>query len=374
MAKTKIEKPVNPEIGKAMEANAVELAHVLDAALMQEIDRLNAAQQEWEGGKFVVMHRLTSAMTPAQLKALPDPKADTGNNPAHYVVEVIRITDKGERKSEWKKKYYYDELTLNLPGIVAKNKLIGQIERSLGDDEKVNKSDIPDHIMNWSPDYRRNKMKQLQTEVNNAITSVTGAFELFHQFRKMGELTNVDAFPVYAIGEDGKECDGLEGRPFRVEASKTPIVLASTVKSRVLIDRKMVSIGQFLRYDLDKAREENGGTYDSVLATVKKQKPEEQGAETVIGNAQDQSRPQSIKTPDTFGARLVDVGEYLTASAEDKSHAAWEAIDKYLHADGNDEAFMSACEVHALLGTLIGSPKDQAKYQGLIAEANKAAA
>lgn len=376
-AKKVIAAPENKTIGLAMEQKAATLAQRLNEPLMSEIDTINKAKQEYEGGSFAVMFRLAAILTPEEQAALPDPKSDTGNNPAKYLVPVRQISSKGT-KEVWKERYYYKELTLNLPGVVAKTKMKDQLERlnRAMKDDSVNTADIPQSFKDWAIDFRNAQIQKLTNEVNVAVRSVVAAFELFFQLRRFNtELAHVSASPIFAIGPDSKPMDGQEGRPFKVESTTTPIVIRSTVPGREFVDVKMVSVGSFLKYDVKKAKETNGGTYESVMATVSREKPEEQsGHVSGTGNAQDQSRPQSVNTADTAIARICDVHEFFDRIAREKTKAEWEQLEKELHGAGSDEAFLAAREVCIYLNRLVGSPRDDLRYKELTSAAASDAA
>lgn len=364
----KITAPENKEQGLMMQRSAAELAQKINDQLIGDLDMLNKAQADWEGGAFTVMHRITQIMTEEQISNLPDPKSETGNNPAHYLVPITKISPKGKRSEEWKKKYYYSDLALSLPGIVAKVQLKSQLERANGNDS-VNKSDIPAEIMNLDLDYRASKARKLQTEIDGAVRNVKLAFELYHQLKKFGDLEWVECVPIWAIGPDGKQLNGAGGRPMVVESTKFPIVIRSTVDGREMTDRKEVAISTFLKYDTAKASETNGGTYEAVMNTVKREKPEEQtGHVSGTGNAQDQSRPQAINTADTANARVMDVYEFLHRSLTAKDKADWEALKKSVHEAGSDESFLSWRGVLHYARLLVGSPKDDARYNKLVSE------
>lgn len=365
----KIEAPANTSIGREMEAKAVKLGAKLNDALMSEIDRLNTAKQDWEGGAFVVMFRLTAMMTKEEKAELPDPKEDSGNNPAIYKVAVKRISDKGKVTETWKELNYYKELVLNMPGITAKSQLKDQIERSLGDSEKVNKDGIPSHILDWSVDYRRAMIKKLQNEINGAVSAVTAAFGLYFQLKAFNQnLSHVAATPVWAIGPDGKPMDGQDGRGYKVEATTNPIIIRTTVRERDQIDVKMVGISQFLKYDVKKIVE-LGGTYAAVEETAKRAKPTEtQGAAGGTGNAQDQSRPIAINTPDTANARAMDLYEYLTRSLEATNNADWQSMQRSLNSKDSDVDFLAWRGLLRIANMLVGSPKDDTRHKALLKE------
>src|SRR5712664_2235909 len=74
--------------GEAMEKKAREWANREGANLAPILDRLIKSKQDWEGGQFEVMFKLTSNMTAEQMAELPVPGSETGTNPDYYKVPV----------------------------------------------------------------------------------------------------------------------------------------------------------------------------------------------------------------------------------------------------------------------------------------------
>ena len=369
MAKApKVTAPENKTLGISMNRKANEIAVAINAAIIPELDTLSRHREEWEGGKFAVMNKLANKtsgiLTEEQIAELPDPKSDTGNNPARYKVEKF----KDGKSSGWKEVYFYKELTQDLPGIRAKVTRIDQLKRSMQDPAKVFTGDIGDDIKNMVDDYRVAQIKRLEKEISNAVGNVTGAFELFFQLQKFEELKHVTYSLVFDLDEQGQPMDGVDGRPFRIAPTQTPIVIKSTVKGREDIDKVQVSVGTFLKYDIDKAVEGHG-TYQALMNTVKREKAEDETGNQNAGNV---SVPQLVNSPDTTVARIVDVHEYLDRISQEKTKANWEALDKMLHGAGSDEAFMAAFELRQYLERLTGSPRDAVRYESLLQAMNAA--
>lgn len=361
----KVEAPENKNIGIAMNRLAAQTAVELEPIVAGTLETLSDAREDWEGGKFAVMHKITKDMPEEKLALLPDPKVKTGNNPAHYKVEKFR----DGKSAGWREVYFYDQLALDLPGVMAMGKTIDQLSRSLLDPAKVFTGDIGPDIKNMAIDYRRARIKRLQRRINNAKSNVVGAFELRNQLIRFNEeLKHVDASVIFAVGPDGSLLDGQEGRSFEVEPTQTPIIVASTVKGREDIDKVHVSIGTFLAYDIDKAIEGNG-TYAAVMETVKREKPDDQGdGQNPQGNAQNQSLPQRVNTPDTFFARMTDTAEFIDKLWSEKTRATEEQCINLTHGAGSDDAFVSARTTLEFLKTLVGGPKDDIRWQAHINE------
>lgn len=360
--KPKVTAPENKNIGISMNRKANEIALAINSFISPELDALSRHKEAWEGGKFAVMTKLTDNMTPEQIDELPDPKADTGNNPAWYKIEKF----KDGKANGWKEVYFYKELTNDLPGIQAKLKRINQLQRSMKDPASTFTGDIGNDIKDLSHDYRIAEIKRLETEISNAHKNVVGAFELRAQLVKFEELKHVSVSLITAIGPDGQPLDGKEDREFKIDPTLTPIVIRSTVKGREDKDYVHVPVGTFLRYDVEKAKE-GGGTYAALEQTIKREaKTDVKGG--AAGNVQDTSKPQAINTADTFAARMMDIAEFTDRVWSEKTNATFEALRNAVHGAGSDDTFTSCRTAFELLKSLVGSPKDDVRWQAHINE------
>ena len=352
--------PENKTIGIQMNRLAATVATVLDPLVSSQLDELSTKREDWEGGKFAVMFNVTSNMDADTLASLPDPHDETGNNPAYYYVETFR----DGKSTGWKKKYFYDQLALDLPSVIQMGKTVDQLKRSMLDPNKVYTGDIGDDIKNLALDYRVARIKKLEKRITSAKTNVSGAFELRAQMLAFESLKHVECYPIYAIGKDGLPMNGEDGRGLEIEPTLTPIVIKSTVKGREDIDKVHVSIGTFLKYDVETAKG-NGGTYQAVMNTAKREQPDDEQGNQNEGN---KSVPQNVTTNDIMVARLVDQASFIDKVWSEKTKALDEAFGKLVHGAGSDDAFTAARTVFEFLKTHVGSPKDDARWLEYINE------
>lgn len=343
-------------IGLAMDRMAGQYATMIAPLAMPTIDRLNAARQEWEGGAFAVMFKVTTGLEPEHLAALPDPKQDDGNNPGKYWTVIVR-----DNKEKVEEHDFYEEVVHSFPGIRLRGQRIDQLKRSMMDPAKVNTSDIGADIMNMSPDYRHAEIKRLEKEISGAVTKVQNAFGLYHQFRRFETLKHVTCSIIHKLGPDNLPMDGKDGRAWEVDPTTTPIVITSTVAGRAAIDTVRVGITTFLKYDVEKAKE-NGGTYQALLDTAKRQKADDNGNQ----NAGNQSVPQYIRTSDTFLARATDMFEAADFAWEEKDGALMDALRKAITGDGSDDNFSSVMGLKRFLNDICpDSPRNMTRYKEL---------
>lgn len=359
MAKKEVKKLTTSErsIGLAMDALASQYASVVAPLTMPTIDLLNKARQEWEGGAFAVMFKVTGGLTAEQLDALPDPKADSGNNPGQYWTAVIM-----DGKEKPREHNFYEEMVLSFPGIRARGLRIDQLKRSMQDAAKVNTSDIGADIKDMSHDYRNAEINRLNKEISGAVTKVQNAFGLYYQFKAFQTLKHVEVFPIYKLGPDNLPLDGDEGRGMEIDPTTTPIVVRSTVKGREGIDTVRVSISTFLRYDVEKAKE-SGGTYQSVIDTAKREKK----ADDTNQNAGNQAVPQLIRTADTAIARLTDLYEFADFAWSSKDDKLTDSMRKAVTGAGSNDAFVTVMALKKYLNEVLpDSPRNIERYQELI--------
>src|SRR6185436_12116890 len=160
--------------------------------------------------------------------------------------------------------------------------------------------------------------------------------------------------------------DGQEGRGFEIEPTQVPIVVRSTVKGREDIDKVQVSIGTFLKYDVEKAKERQG-TWQAVIDTAKREKADDESGNQNEGN---QSVPQLIRTADTAIARLTDLYEFADHAWDEKDGALLDAMKKAVNGAGSDDAFVTVMAMKRFLNDVCpDSPRNIERYQEAIGKA-----
>src|SRR6266852_5877958 len=217
MAK-KVKETVAPnlvDIGIAQEKMASELAVLIDGDIATVVADLAEHKREYQGGPFVVMDRILRYLDAKDydLSQLPEPHTKTGNNPAHY--KVKKDNAKGVRFAD---AYFYDELALKLPSVQGLVNRIDILNRSLAKDKsKVKTDDIPAELFDKMPHTRMAEIDRLNQQKTVAKSNVSTAFELYFQLQKFSDLDDVEVIISYQLNDEGKLCDGEDGRPFRVE-------------------------------------------------------------------------------------------------------------------------------------------------------------
>jgi hypothetical protein len=331
------------EIGAAMEANAKEVASQSDW-LSATINTIAKAKQDYEGGPFAVMFKVMEKMSADAIDALPDPDADSGNNPGIYKVKVLNAKNKPTVKD----RKYYHVLSDNIPGNIAKQQRIDMLELSMKDPVQYNVSSVSQDIKDMDKDRRTAEISKLEGELSTSRTNVLAAFELLFHIRAVNALPGVEANVMYALDAQGKELNGEDGRECVVENTKTPITITTTVDGRKGKDTTQISIGSFKKLRPAVAME-RGGTYQALIdsaPTVKRgTKAEDQPGGT---------KPERINTKETLYVRMVDVHDYLDViTTDNKQTVIASIIGDLSRKEGSDDALVTFIEVRDMLTDIL---------------------
>jgi hypothetical protein len=364
MSKPKVDlSMIDTSAGEAQHRFAAQIAEEIDPAASPIIQHLTDIKAEYEGGPFLVLHNILKTMEDTTVERLPKPHSDTGNNPAIY--KLKRRSGKNEKLVTID--FYNEGITDQLPSVIRALREKDQLSRSLADPNKVNQSDIPKEMLDLQIETRMARIKKLGTLVSTARRNVKAAFEFFFQKQAIDELKTVTMSLVMGI-ENGMECDGEDGRPYRVEETSTPIVLTTTMPNRTKVDTKMLSLTSFNKIDVEKAKESPGGaTYHALLNTIAKGAD---GENTATGGV-------AINTVETFFNSANDISEYLHRCLESTSdNAAWQSIAKAVSGkDKSGEALKQANErfynlkyIWNNLQSIVGDPVSDVRFEAYLNE------
>lgn len=356
-AKTETVSAAELSIGEEMQKKARAFGVLHSAELGDTINRVAKAKQDYQGGPFAVMFKVTANMTGEQVDELPHPSSNTGNNPAVY-----KLPGNGPKAKPVEGKYYNtvsDSLACN----VAKQQRIEILELSLGDPTKVNMSSVPQDILDMHKDYRDTEIARLKGELATSRKAVNEAFELLFHIREVNELAGVTASVIYALDKDGKSLDGEDGRETVVENTTTPIIVTTTNENRKGIDTIKLPVASFKRLNPAKAKEA-GETFKALMdtATVKR------GTKTPAADAPGGAKPFLINTIETFQARTTDYHDYIDKvwSATDKAeYQKLLAIVGPRGPAGSDDFALSLYSIYTCLGDLYRHDTIRARAEAL---------
>lgn len=351
---------VNPmiyDIGAAMEAKANEVASHSDY-LESTINTIAKAKQDYEGGPFAVMFKVMEKMEPDEIESLPEPNTDSGNNPALYKIRVVGAKGKPVVKEH----NFYNVLSDRLPCNIAKQKRIDMLELSMKDPVQFNVSAVPQDIKDMDVSRRNAEVSRLDGEIATSKRNVREAFELLFHIRAVNALPGVEASIMYAIDDKGNELNGEDGRETVVENTRSPIYLVTTVEGRKAKDNTHLGITSFkkLRPALAKER---GGTYQALIDSAPVVKRDKKDDASVPGGA----KTELINTNETFFTRLVDIHDYMDATASDTKQTAYSAILGLLNKkEGADDMLVTFTEVRDWLNTVLSKTyKAGERYQAI---------
>jgi len=345
-------------IGEGQRSKAIGLASKIDTSVKDAVLALTKAKLEFEGGPFVVMHNVLSAMDEETIAGLPEPHTKTGNNPAWY-----KIVKPGKKNDKVVDEYFYNKVADSLPSVMQAKSRIEMLNRSMGDASKVNMNDIPQTVKDTTIQHRHAEIDRLSKQIAIAKRNVSSAFELYFQLQAFqDDDVKVSVEICYALDPTtGEPMDGQDGRDFKVEATTTPITITSTVPGRAAIDTKRVTVGTFKKYDVPKAKEAPGGaTFQSLEKTLAKGADNEHGSN------------KAINTLDTFVGTVNDLSDYAFRVVEQKEKAAFEAIQKL--AEKDDDFFYNLAYLYnSLLAPVVNNPRAQVRYEALLNKRAEAA-
>lgn len=345
------------------EASAVALGSAIGHTLDGDFAILTKAKADYEGGPFVVLFNLDRHLTTEQWSTIPDHEAETGNNPRFYKTKK----QKSDGKEKMTDRDYYKVVAESLPDVVAKERQIELLGRSMKDPTKFNLSDVPQAIKDMPPHRRHAEIGKLSRAINTARTNVIAALELYSQMNRAATLQGVSLDLLYAINEKGIELDGTAqaGEVRKIDDTRAPIVLTTKLARRTSIDTGRFSVSSFMRFNIPAAKEQ-GGSWDALLATVKKGTKEKD--KDAVSSA------RNVETIDTAKTVTNDLAEYLVRIQDAKDGAAWEALKKATQGAGSDDFFQNLCWIKASVDLLVGDPKSQVRFQALINADKKNAA
>ncbi len=337
--------PHQYEIGAAMEANAKEVASKADW-LSVTINTIAKAKQDYEGGPFQVMFKVMEKMSAEQIDALPDPDAETGNNPGLYKIRIVGA--KG--KPVVKERKFYHVLSDALPGNIGKQQRIDMLELSMKDPVQFNISSVPQDIKDMDKDRRSAEISKLSGELSTSRTNVLAAFELLFHIRAVNALPGATANVMYALDAQGKELDGEDGRDTVVENTRTPITVTTTIDGRKGKDTTQLSISSFKKLRPAVALEK-GGTYQALIdsAPTVKRGTKGEGIDQTGG-----TKPELINTKDTLFARLLDIHDYLDEITTDsKATIVASIIQDLSRKEGSEDNLVTFTEVRNMLTDIL---------------------
>lgn len=268
---------------KAIASTMDKLADNLSALVTPEantmVETIIQARKDWQGGPFKLLAFAKDTYGEEQLASFPTPGSEVGDCPDKYKIPYYR-----DGKLKFKATSFYAEFFKRTATGKAIEVALAFI--TLAKDEKANHTTVPADILNMNPvDLDRYKTT-LEQERTVAIAAWRNAMALQKQFEAVNSLDHVEAAPL-------TDKDGVV-----IQAAK-PIKVWNIDQPEK--EWNLYSVGAFLMFDAAKASE-NGGTFEALKLTVKRDQQEGAGNETV----------PHIATNKTLSAMLRTVNEFIT--------------------------------------------------------------
>lgn len=334
------------ELSKTLGTKQVEAARGLAShaspAFLATASAIVKAKEDWKGGPVKIWQAAKLAYPGDAFDVFPIPESKTGNNPAIFMVDKPSGKD---GKLMPKETNFYNVFADSLPPVVT---ILQQIEwlQRMGND-KMKLDGIPADWLNEYQNHaikRENMLKKLGNKQTSFRSAIKDGFKLIFKLDMVNELAGCHAEVV----------------PSAIEGEYENIVrVRSTVPGRELEDNEAFSLDAFGKLDPAKAFE-GGGTWQALMAT-KKRKVEGQGA------ADGAAKPQTIKTVDTYVARITDVHAFMDEVWSAKDKAQYEALLKTLGPKGpagSDNFALSLYSIHTMLNQVY-------RHDGIRARAEK---
>lgn len=229
----------------------------------------------------------------------------------------------------------------------------------LGDKEKdaslVDKDFAKEYGSN--PIARKERVKYLTGRRGTIRTAYRKAVSLWYKMDAINEMGNPDnggdvrCYFIYADKEKTK-----------IKQTSFPIRIQSISNIGEWNDYRVSSV---LRMDVDKATK-NGRSFTALEDTLKREKKD--------GAASSKSKPQEIKTLDTFEARITDLHDALkeTWSTGSNKKLRTEVFAKML-SDKGDDMLLSLYDINNTLTEWLNSKAIETKIEGLLEKKKNAA-
>lgn len=222
---------------------------------------------------------------------LPVPNTSSGNNPGKWKSQV---KGKGKAGNMVTKQYdFYRELIQALPEVKDLNSKKDTFEKVLNSDDV---SGIPDEIINMSSHLVKTKRDNCLSRINTILKNVkTGILVRLQMERLEKEFPEVRAMFLTTIVDKKKKTEEIVSNP------KCILVGDNSQPDKPITAFKTYDATGFVGLDLDLAAA-NGGTYNAVIKSAKKE------------TGEPETQVRRITKYDDFLPYLYEVAAYVGAS------------------------------------------------------------
>lgn len=190
---------------------------------------------------------------------------------------------------------------------------------------------------------RNGEIKYLRNKVTGFVSRIRNAVAFMQQMESVNAIPNVACIPF--MDDSGNVRRTLEPLHFfkvsALQADGTPVPH--------LLDARTMGVGNFMKMNVAKAKEVDGGSYDSLIATLARVKDKEDGPDSLLA-------PQHIETAETFLARVNDIHSFMDKAWMDKTGGLYGKLLKALAAPGSDDTLASIDEMADMFKSILEMP------------------
>ena len=291
-----------PVDGEALRESAAKLALIAGSTTQNAIEETEYTKDILRESTFTILSAMQEDYVTDdedKLASFPRPDSDTGNNPDKFKIKGKNA--KGE--TVMRPTTFYVQFV----GSLAKGKaLLVEADAILAMlDDKASKAGVPDKFkVQWADVGTNNSLKAMaqdrlayvQGRFRGMVANVKKAMKLYFQ---LSDVQGLEDIGCEVQSNDAGKINFMPIFLYRIAGqSKEGKDIADFDKC------KHLSLGNFLKINVKKAMEMDGGaTYDNLLVTLKREQGEEGG--------DGKNKPQDIETAETAEARLGDIAEYF---------------------------------------------------------------
>ena len=323
---------------KAIAQTMDKLADTLSAKVSEDMEtavtKIIQGRKDWQGGPFVLLGLARKTYGIEALDAFPSPGVEVGECPDKYKVPYYR-----DGKLKFKATSFYLEFVKRTPAGRAIERDLAFV--AIAKDEKANKATLPAHILSMNDVELETLRLNLNKDRDDAVKAWRNAMALHKQFNAVNALEDVEAAP---------NCD----------SNGDVIQDAKPIKVWSLSNEKQwgwYSIGAFLLFDAAKASE-NGGTFDALKLTVKRE-AEEGGAGAEVA--------PHIATNKTLAAFLLTTHEFIANKhLADKKRELYSLFLKdQINGAGSDQLVQAIRDLELWAKAILDIPAVQSRLENI---------
>lgn len=322
--------------GEAMKKQAFDMAAMAGSATLNALEETEDTKDILRESVLTVLAGLNEDYGD-KLAGFVRPDSETGNHP-----DKIKIRVKNG-KGEWTERgtTWCTQFILGTPKGKADTLEVGYLTRL--NDPKDSKTGIPDRFVSeWSGDgeemtaKRLDRISYLEGRIKGRVRSFKNALKLYWLMSDISELPGVGCEMVQDEHTGKFAFNPIDLYRIAGTIAETGEVAKDNDK------RKRLSVGNFLKINVSKAKEMDGGaTWDNLMATLKREREE--------GGGDGATKPHHIESVPTFVARFNDIHEFVATMQDERTREKDGAFTKLLSAKGSDDLIESMFDLKAWL-------------------------